>query len=190
MDKDTELLEKARKGDIDAFRELVNKHKKNVYYLAFDLTRNREDAEDASQEVFAKAYSSLKNFRGDAKFGSWLYRITVNTCLSLKKRRSYRILKKSNNIEDMIDTDSEINSSEKNDPENHVEAGFIRKDIEKALDKLTEKERMIFIMRNFSELSFGEITEITDLKPGTARSLNFKALKKLRKELAFYKEEI
>ncbi|MCD4665006.1 MAG: sigma-70 family RNA polymerase sigma factor, partial [Bacteroidales bacterium] len=62
-----------------AFRELVERYKKKIYYLAYDLTGNHHDAEDMSQEVFIKAFRSLKNFRGDAKLSSWLYRITVNT---------------------------------------------------------------------------------------------------------------
>jgi len=72
LDKDTELIERARNGDIAAFKELVNEHKKNGYYLDYDLTRCREDAEDVSQEVFIKAYKSLNNFRGYAKFSIWL----------------------------------------------------------------------------------------------------------------------
>ncbi len=190
MDIDLELIERVRRGDRDAFKELVTRHKRNVYYLAFDLTRNREDAEDISQDVFVKAFCSINNFRGDAKFSSWLYRITVNTCLSLKTRKSYMLMKKSNNIEETVNTDFEIKSSGGTGPEDNAEAGFIRKNIEMALNKLTDKERTVFIMRNYSEMSFNEIVEIMDLKPGTVRSLNFKALKKLRGELAFYKEEI
>ncbi len=190
MDTDLELIERVRNGDTNAFKELVTKHKRNVYYLAFDITRNREDAEDVTQDVFIKAFRSIKNFRGDAKFSSWLYRITVNTCLTLKTRKSYTVMKASDNIEDTIDTDFEIKSSGRTDPVDNAEAEFIRKNIEKALNKLTEKERTVFIMRNYSEMHFNEIVEIMNLKPGTVRSLNFKALKKLRKELAFYKEEI
>jgi RNA polymerase sigma-70 factor, ECF subfamily len=190
LDKDTELIEHARNGDIGAFRQLVTKHKRNVYNLAYDLTRNKEDAEDVSQDVFVKAFRSIKIFRGDAKFSSWLYRITVNTCFSLRKKKGYMVTKESNNIEDIIDTDFEISSPEKNNPEKQAEAGLIRENIEKALHKLTGKERTIFIMRNYSEMLFKEIAEIMEIKPATVRSLNFKALEKLRKELAFYKEKI
>lgn len=187
MDKDTELIERVINGDISAFKELVNEHKRNVYYLAFDLTRCREDAEDVSQDVFVKAFNSLKNFRGDAKFGSWLYRITVNTCLSLKRKRSYSEMKTSEDIENLIGTKSEVHIP---GPESEVESGFIRKHLEKALDKLSKSERTIFIMRNYNGMSFEEIVEILEIQPSTARSSNFKALRKLRKELAFYKNEI
>ena len=190
MDLDIALIERARNGDITAFKELVTKHKKNVYYLAYDLTRCREDAEDVSQDVFIKAYNSLKNFRGDAKFSSWLYRITVNTCLSLKRKKSYTAMKTSDNIEDVIETKFEIQGDGSTNPERETESGFIQKHIEKALEKLSKSERTIFIMRNFREMSFEEIVEILKIQPGTARSSNFKALRKLRKELAVYRNEI
>ncbi|MBI2429556.1 MAG: RNA polymerase sigma factor [Ignavibacteriales bacterium] len=185
MHNDTELVERAQQGDLTAFKELVTGHKKMVYYLAYDLTRNREDAEDVSQEVFVKAYRSLKSFRLDAKFSSWLYRITVNTCLSLKSRKSYSTMK----------TFEEIGSSTEPEagepgPERETEFGFIRSHVEQALSKLSKREKAIFIMRNYSGMSFQEIVEILKIKPATARNFNFKALRKLRKELAFYKKEI
>ena len=190
MDLDTELIEKAQKGKIDAFKKLVIKHKRNVYCLAYDLTRNKEDAEDVSQDVFIRAFSSIKKFRGDAKFSTWIYKITLNTCLSLKKKKSYAALKTTESIEDFIDTNFEISSPERYGPEKHTEVSFIRRDIEKALGKLTARERIIFIMRNYNEMQFNEIAEIIGTKPGTVRSMNFKALEKVSKELAFYKEKI
>ena len=190
MDKDTELVNLARNGDLSAFRELVEKHKKNVYYLAFDLTRNHMDAEDASQDVFLKAFRSLKNFRGDSKFSSWLYRITVNTCLSLKSRTSYRVMKDSDNYEEVNEVKIEMKNNYELNPEKNVESGFIQKNIEKALNKLTGREKTVFILRNDNEMSVDEIVKVLDLQPGTVRNLNFKALRKLRKELAFYEKEI
>jgi RNA polymerase sigma-70 factor, ECF subfamily len=190
LDPDTELIKQAQKGNIDAFRKLVNKHKRNVYYLAYDLTHNKEDAEDVSQDVFIRAFSSIKKFRGDSKFSSWLFRITVNRCLSLKNRKGYAAMKTAESIDDIVDTKLEISSSESTGPEQHAEAGFIRESIDKAMQKLTSKERTIFIMRNNSEMSFIEIAEIMGTKPVTVRVINFKALEKMRKELAFYKEKI
>ncbi|HKI78894.1 MAG TPA: sigma-70 family RNA polymerase sigma factor [Ignavibacteriaceae bacterium] len=190
MDKDTELVEQAKNGDLTAFRRLVEKHKRNVYYLAYDLTGSREDAEDVSQEVFIKAFRSLKNFRGDAKFSSWLYRITVNTSFSLKSSKSYSTMKKSESLDDIIDTKTEMTAPQNTAPEKKVESGFIQRNIEQALGKLSKRERTIFIMRNFNEMSFDEIVKVLKIQPGTVRSTNFKALQKLRKELAFYKDEI
>jgi RNA polymerase sigma-70 factor (ECF subfamily) len=99
-------------------------------------------------------------------------------------------MQRSENLEEIIDTKSEMSSSGNVDPESHTEAGFIQKNIDKAIEKLSKRERTIFVMRNYSGLSFGEIVKILKLRPGTVRSTNFKALEKLRKELAFYKDEI
>ncbi len=190
MDKDTELIEIARKGDLAAFKKLVTKHKRNVYYLAYDMLRLREDAEDVSQEVFVKAFRSLKNFRGDSKFSSWLYRITVNTCLSLINKKNYSLRQNSSDIDEIVDTELEIKSPESFNPEKNTEAVFIKNHIDKAMQKLSERERTIFIMRNYTGMSFDEIVNILKIKPGTVRSTNFKALEKLRRELSFYKDEI
>jgi len=97
------LIQRARIGEMSAFRELVEQYKKKIYYLSLDLTGNHHDAEDLSQEVFIKAYRSLKNFRGDAKFNSWLYRITVNTCISQRRKKSVAAM--------TLQEDSESNNS-------------------------------------------------------------------------------
>lgn len=190
MDQETELIERARNGDKAAFKELVIKYKKLIYYMAYDFTRCREDAEDVSQEVFIKAYRYLNKFRGDSKFSSWLYAITVNTSLSYKSKKSYLAMKTSENIEDLIELQSVKSISHGISPERAAESNFIKQSIEKALQKLTHRQRTIFIMRNLSGMSFNEIMEILKLRQGTVRSANFKALRILRKGLAFYESEI
>ena len=82
------LIDRVRRGDMQAFSELVENSKVKVFRLAFNLTGNRHDAEDLSQDVFVKAYRSLSKFRGDAKWSTWLYRITVNTCMDHKRSNS------------------------------------------------------------------------------------------------------
>ena len=189
MDIELQLIERARSGDKTAFREIVEQHKRGVYYLAFDITGNREDAEDVSQDVFIKVYRSLDKFRGDAKFSTWLYRITVNTCYSMKSKKSITEMNVKENMEEVVDHSDEKIIHAAADPERVTESSFLKKQIEKALDKLSKKERAVFTMRNFQEMSFGEIVEIMKIKSSTVRSLNFRALKKLQKELAYYKSE-
>lgn len=190
MENETELVERAQQGDLKAFRQLVTEYRAMVYRLAYDLTRSREDAEDLSQEVFIKAYRSLKSFRRDAKFSSWLYRITVNASLSLKSKKSYLEMKMQKDIEQVKETEAVTDDSSGANPEKETEFGFIRNHVEQALAKLSAREKAIFIMRNYCGMSFEEIVEILKIRPGTARNFNFKALRKLRKELAFYKKEI
>jgi len=79
------LIDRAQQGDRDSFRQLVERSNLYVYRLAYDLTGNRHDAEDVSQEVFIRAYRSLAGFRREAKWSTWLYRITVNLCLEHRR---------------------------------------------------------------------------------------------------------
>ena len=81
-----QLIRRAQEGEMHAFKELVARSKENVYRLAYDMVGNAHDAEDLSQEVFIKAFRSLARFRGDAKWSTWLYRITFNACLDFKKK--------------------------------------------------------------------------------------------------------
>lgn len=191
MSTDLEIVKQIKNGDRNAFRKLVELNKNNVYYLAFDMVNNKEDAEDITQDVFLKAYKSLNSFRGDSKFSTWLYRITVNSCLSLRKKNSASRKLEENIMDDVINKNA-INkeTSVSQNPERYTEAGFIRKSMEKAIEKLSPREKSVFVMRNYKELTFSEISEILKLKLGTVRSLNFRALGKLRIELVYYKNSI
>ena len=93
MDQEKRIIQQAQNGEKNAFRQLVDVHKKRVYYLAYDLTGNHQDAEDLSQEVFMKAYKSLSKFRGESKFSSWLHRITVNLFIDMKRSKQYKTTK-------------------------------------------------------------------------------------------------
>ena len=80
-ERELAVIQKVRKGDVNAFEELVKAYEKNVYNLALRMVEDPEDAADMSQEAFIKAYNSLENFRGDSKFSVWLYRIVSNVCV-------------------------------------------------------------------------------------------------------------
>jgi len=191
LETDLILVERAKKGDLKAFSKLVEQNKKLVYYLAYDMMNNREDAEDISQEVFIKAYKSLANFRGDSKFSSWLYRITMNTCLSLRRNKSSKIKSGVEDIEDYLEHNlTEMKVSYEQNPERFAERGFMKKNIDKALNVLSPREKSVFVLRNMNDLPFGEISEILKLTLGTVRSLNFRALKKLQNQLSFYKNTL
>lgn len=184
------LVQRARNGEMGAFRELVERYKKKIYYLSLDLTGNHHDAEDLSQEVFIKAYRSLKNFRGDAKFNSWLYRITVNTCISQRRKKSVSAMTLQEDFE--IDSSPwDFNDGESsNNPERNAESGLIQQHIEQALQQLTPRERSVFVLRHYNDLPLKEIAQILKITEGTVKSMLFRAIQRLRKELSFYQEEI
>ena len=185
MSNEAELIERTKNGDKTAFRELVEQNKRNVYYLAFDLTNNKEDAEDISQEVFVKVFRSLHKFRGDSKFSTWIYRITVNTCYSLRNKKSYSEMTTKENIDEIVDSSETKIVHAFANPERITDSGIIQDRVEMAMEKLSKKEKAVFVLRNYRELTFDEIVDVMKIKSSTVRSLNFRALKKMRKELAF-----
>ena len=190
MTEERELVERARKGETGAFRELVERHKKNVYYLALDLTGNHYDAEDLSQEVFIKAYQNIGDFRSDGKMSSWLYRIAVNTNINMYRRKSHRARKTHDSLDDLSPTQEHaISRRSDSSPEQTAEAGMIQEHIDKAMDKLTPRERSMFVLRHYNDLPLRDIAYIHGVKEGTVKSMLFRTLQKLQKELSFYKEE-
>ena len=191
MTEETILVERARNGEMAAFRDLVERYQKKIYFLALDLTGNHHDAEDLSQEVFIKAYRSISGFRGDAKFGSWLYRIAVNTNINQHRKKAFTALKPQESLEDMHqDQDEVIGVHQPIHPEEQANAGLIQKHIERAMDRLSPHERCVFVLRHYSDFSLKDIAEIMSISKGTVKSTLFRTLKKLQKELSFYRQEL
>jgi len=175
------LIRRAREGDMDAFRELVESAKNGIYRLAHDLTGSRDDAEDLSQEAFVKAYRSLAFFRGEARWSTWLYRITVNTYLDEKKNKMRSIMEHSDNMEEHGDRNTVT-------PEQAAEARMIKENIENALASLTPRERSVFVLRHYHDLPLKQIALTLEITEGTVKALLFRALGRLQNELSFYRD--
>lgn len=190
MPDDRVLVERARLGELDAFRELVEGSRLNVYRLAYDLTGNRHDAEDLAQEVFLKAYRSLANFRGDAKWSTWLYRIAVNTCLDQRRKKSEQMMQY-RDMADLEEVEGRGDGAHPDPPPDRMaEAGIIRKRIEAALGSLTPRERAVFVLRHYHDLPLKEIAGSLGVSEGSVKSFLFRAIQRLRKELIFYRTDI
>lgn len=185
MDHETHqkgLVERARDGDRDAFRQIVDSHKQQVFQLALGITRNHHDAEDMVQEVFLKAYKSLQRFRGQAKLSSWLYRITLNTCHDARRRVRPEI---SQDLESEHAPALEVVERRPAvDPQRVSESLQIRRRVHTAMQRLTPAERSVFVLRHYNQLSTREAAETLDRAEGTVKNLLFRALHKLRGELA------
>ena len=181
------LVQRAQNGDIAAFRELVERHKRQIYYLAFDLTGNHHDAEDLSQEVFIRVFRSIKKFRGDAQLSSWLYRITVNACLSKRRKKSLSAMQ----LQEDFDQDNVQTAGVPvySAPDKSAETGLMQKHIETALQKLSPREKSVFVLRHYHDMPLKEIADILEIKIGTVKGMLFRAIQKLQKALAFYKED-
>ena len=184
-ENETNLVERVCSGDMNAFQEIVERYKKKVYYIAYDIVGDFHEAEDISQEVFIKMYRALDRFRKDAKMSSWLYQIAVNTAIdSLRKRKA----KPRINVEDIeqvgVRDQAFQSASPEADPERRAVATLMQEHIDLALQKITPQERAVFVMRHYNEFKIREIADVLEVSSGTVKSLLFRALKKLRKELS------
>lgn len=182
------IIDRICRGDTAAFQRLVERYKKKIYFLAYDILGDHHEAEDISQEVFIKVFRSLRNFRRDAKMSSWIYQITANTCIdALRKKKS----KPQVNLEDFNHVSLQDNlaggGTRVQNPELSAEASIMQHKIQNALHKVTPKERTVFVMRHYNDLKIKEIAETLQVSSGTVKSLLFRALKKLRKELSTHR---
>ena len=186
MTDEKELIHRARSGDPAAFRALVERSKVHVYRLAYDMTGNRHDAEDLSQDVFVKAYRSLHLFRGDAKWSTWLYRITMNACLDHRKAAS----RKTMNTHETLDEETLTGEERVRPvpPDRAAESRILGDHIEGALGRLSDRERAVFTLRHYHDLPLKEIASALEITEGSVKSYLFRALQRLQEELSFYRK--
>ena len=180
MEDESRLVRQAQGGDMNAFRELVERHKKSIFYLAYDLTGNMHDAEDLSQETFIKLYRSLSSFRGEAALGTWLYRVTVNRWIEIKRTLKYKMMKQYESIDEKPAVLDEL-AAEPSNP--GMEASQLGARVESLLNTLSPGERSAFTLRHYHDHSLAEIGRIMNVSTGTVKSTLFRAVKKLRERL-------
>jgi len=183
MDEDA-IIEGMTRGDQRAFRELVDRFKKKVYYLALDMAGNPIDAEDISQEVFLKVYRSFGTFRKGAKLGSWLYRITYNASIDhLRRKGSAPEAMADEIIEASAGSDAGLPRRGPADPAEGLESHQLQDRIARALDKVSPQEKAVFVLRHYEDLQLKDIAESLGLSIGSVKSYLFRAVRKLRLEL-------
>ena len=174
-------------GDETALAPLVEKYKRMVYRLAMQITKNHADADDVMQETFIKVYRSIRTFRKDAAFETWLYRIAVNEALNFVKRRERQ-------RESTLETASEAEyeaitryrAQTANDPHVHAEKAELRHHVTEAVNNLSLKHRTVVILHEFEGLTHAEVASILNCSEGTIRSRLHYARKKLRTMLKSY----
>ena len=179
------LIRGARTGDRGAFERLVLLYEKKVYNLAFRMMGNHEDASDVAQEAFLRAFSRLREFRGDSSFSTWLYRIVANVCLDelrRKKRQRVSYLSEPASTEDG-DMARQIASTDPG-PEEFLERQEIKEAIQRAIESLPDDHRLIVILRDMNGLSYEEISAVLGCSLGTVKSRLNRARNALRQRLA------
>lgn len=186
-DHNLALVAQAQKGEILAFRQLVEGHQQKIYALAFDLTGNHHDAEDLSQEAFIKAFNGLPHFEGTANFGSWLYRITINQHIDRQRKKSDTLLELQEDIDEQ--SASNIVGIKPNNPQHDTEMNQIQQHIDQALDKLSDRQRVVFTLKHYHHHTLNEIAQTLEIATGTVKSLLFRAIQTLQTELAFHRSD-
>lgn len=170
-----QLINRARAGDGEAFGALVEQYRDNVYRLAYRMCGNAHDADEAAQEAFVAAWRALPNFRGEAKFSTWLYRLTTNAAIDLMRREKRHRTASEEDVPELADeTDS---------PQQQVERTEQRETVQKALSSLSEEYREVLLLRYMQELDYTEIAEALSLPAGTVKSRLNRAKAALKKAL-------
>lgn len=178
---DEELVTLAAQGDTDAFNQLVVRWERSIHALAYRILGREEDARDASQEAFLRAFRGLKGFKGQAKFSSWLYRIAVNVCRDwLRRERRAGVVQPSEGFEldeqGIVDPISET-----------VEDLIVRRDLGRAVSKimatLPEEQRTVIVLKEYHGLTFREIADLMECPLSTAKTRLYQGLSTVRQQL-------
>ena len=173
----SELVRKSQLGDKAAFEQLVIRHQDLVFSLAYKLTGNREMANDVAQEAFIRAWKAIEKFRGDSTFSTWIYRITVNTAWTLRKKA------KKHNTLNIDDTYEPIVIDEKKDPELVAINSDLSSVLINALDKIPIEQRIIVELKNIEGRSHKEIADYLNISVTAAKVRLHRAHQKLRQIL-------
>ena len=185
MALEEQLVKKSLQGDTVAFEELVFQYQNKIYALSYRYMGNEEDAYDMSQEAFLKAYRSLRSFKGDSSFGTWLYRVATNVCLDELRRRKRRIA--------ALSLDEPLATREGDEVEKEIRDSALTPDlvyenkelatyIQNLLDQMKPEHKSAIVLRDVMDLTYEEMAEVLDCSIGTVKSRLSRARSALRKK--------
>ncbi len=184
---DRELVARAQQRDAAAYDELVRRYYKRIYALLYNMTSNKEDAEDLIQDVFVKAYDALQRFKGDSSFYTWVYRIAVNRAINYVKRRNKRAGLSLDDMDGGVERDKAyVELSSKESPFRDATLSELQEKLNEALQKLSDKHRAVVVLHDIEGVPHEEISKMLGVSSGTVRSRLFYARQLLQSELAEY----
>lgn len=169
--RDRELVDRCRRGDRQALAALVREYQKPVYNAAYRVLGNPDDAADATQAAFLKAFENLDSYDPNYKFFSWIYRIAVNEAINQLKR---------NRKQQPLDDDEVSGGS---GPDAEIEAGELSRGIQNGLMALTDEYRTVVVLRHFSDFSYRQISEILQIPEKTVKSRLYSARQLMKSQL-------
>lgn len=178
QDPDKDCIERAQGGELAAFNQLILKYRNRVVGIAARMLGDRIEAEDLAQDVFVKVYHGLRTFHGEALFSTWLYRITANSCLNHRKKRTHRDRHNHtmDDLEGILPTDT-------SNPHSLLERKELQMVLEKAIQGLPQDQKAILILRDIEGLSYEEIADSLEVELGTVRSRLHRARMAVRASL-------
>lgn len=186
-DLDWAVVEKVQAGNVGAFDQLVEKYRQQIFSVIYNMTSNREDASDLTQETFIKAFQAIGRFRGKSSFFTWIYRIAVNTTMTfLKKRNRRRFISYENIDEEASSAEIVERLTASNRSEQGALVSELQEKLNDALQKLSLKHRTVVILHEIEGLEHAEIAEITRTSTGTVRSRLHYAKQQLQSYLQDY----
>lgn len=186
---DKQLVAASQDGGMEAFEELIFRHRDKIYARAYSMMRNEDEALDLSQEAWIKAWQRLKQFHGDSSFATWMTRIVINLCLDQIRRQKR---KRAESIEKL---DEELGGVERQmpvvsiNPTAGMELSELRQRIDQAMVKLSDAHRTVLILHEFEELEYKQIAKVMGCSIGTVMSRLFYARRRMASLLAAVKKE-
>jgi RNA polymerase sigma-70 factor (ECF subfamily) len=186
-DADWALVQRVQTGDVRAFDQLINKYRERLFAIVYNLSANREDASDLTQEAFIKAFRSIGHFKGQSSFFTWLYRIAVNSTLTHLKRSRLRRFFSFENLDDEI-AQSEVVEvlAEKQTTDKPLMIKELQEKLNEALQRLSPKHRTVVVLFEIEGLSHLEIAHVVGCSEGTVRSRLHYAKQQLQTYLQEY----
>ncbi len=170
-DPDQDLVTRAKDGDTRAFDALILKYGDKLFGLVYSMTSHKEDTHDLLQEIFAKAYQSLPQFRGKSTFYTWIYQIATNRTLNFLKKRKNRAASSLDDMESSVQQDPAlIDTTHDSNPERRTNINELQKRLNEAMMGLSEAHRMVVTLFDIQGMSHGEIAKVLETSEGTIRS--------------------
>jgi RNA polymerase sigma-70 factor (ECF subfamily) len=190
-EEEAELVRRARENDPGAVDRLIRLYQKKVYQIAYQMSgSDPEEARDCAQEALIQVFRNLGRFEGRSRFSTWVYRVAVNTCLDARRRRRRwlrMIFTRRSGMQDDADAETILDNlpapEDGMDPVSNVSGEELKHDVADALRRLSEKQRTVFQLKVFQEMTIPEIAAVTGMAEGTVKSHLFRATQSVRDQL-------
>ena len=188
-DEDSKLVARTQDGDVAAFDQLVVKYTPRLYGLIYNMTSNHEDTNDLLQDVFSKAYKSIRGFRGKSSFYTWIHSIAVNMTLNFLKKRGRRFNLSLDDVDASIQNDKEfLELTQSSSPVREADLSELQARLNEAMQKLSDEHRAVVTMFHIQGMPHAEISKILRVSEGTVRSRLFYANRQLQNYLEEFRK--